>query len=215
MPFASPPAMPNVDFGGRLRAAVRFQGFSDPQKLNDVAATLYADLYMTRSDQPDVAVAARDHVKRLRGRRRPRRARSPCPILDAIAGFTPLPEFQIYAGRLLVMADRYAPSGPWSLDEWFYPGFFVRHAARRPEGGPVRARHGRRGLGRAARRSRQVLPGRLSIAGSGAVAAAQRSRAGQPALAASRGGFNARRTTATEISSPSASAARSRTTARS
>ena len=57
-----------------------------------------------------------------------------------------------------------------------------RHAARRPEGGPVRARRRRRGLGRAARRSRQVLPGRLSVAGSDAVAAVQRSRAGEPAL---------------------------------
>ena len=47
VPFAFPPAMPNIDFGGRLRTAVRFQGFSDPHKLNDVAATLYADLYMT------------------------------------------------------------------------------------------------------------------------------------------------------------------------
>ena len=214
VPPASPPAMPNIDFGGRIRSAVRFQGVSDPKAFNDVAATLYADLYasgqINRMWRWLLAITSGEY-----GGTAGAPSTVPMSVLDAIVGFTPMPEFQIYAGRLLVMADRYAPSGPWSMDEWFYPGFFVGTPPAVPKAGPAGPRHGRRGLGRAARRSHQVLPGRLSIAGSGAVAAAQRSRAGEPALAASRGGFIARRTTATETSSPSASAARSRTTVRS
>jgi hypothetical protein len=135
VPFAWPPAMPNVDFGGRIRTAVRFQGFSDPHKLNDVAATLYADLYMTgqlnRMWKWLLAVTSNDY-----GGTAGALSTIPVSILDAIAGFTPLPEFQIYAGRLLVMADRYAPSGPWSMDEWFYPGFFVGTPPAVPKAGP-------------------------------------------------------------------------------
>jgi hypothetical protein len=41
-----------------------------------------------------------------------------------IARFEPLPEFNVYLGRMLVMADRFAPSGPWGMDEFFFPGFF-------------------------------------------------------------------------------------------
>jgi hypothetical protein len=141
VPFAAPPAMPNIDVGGRLRSAVRFQGVSDPKSLNDVAATLYADLYASgqintmwrwllaiTSGEYGGAAGAPSTVN--------------MSVLDAIVGFTPRPEFQIYAGRMLVMADRYAPSGPWSLDEWFYPGFFGNTTAGPPppavpKGGPA------------------------------------------------------------------------------
>jgi hypothetical protein len=123
VPAAAPPAMPNIDYGGRLRSAVRFQGVSDPKSFNDVAATLTADLYasgqINRMWRWLLAITANEYGGT---------AGSPSSVntqlLDAIVGFTPLPEFQIYAGRMLVMADRYAPSGPWSLDEWFYPGFW-------------------------------------------------------------------------------------------
>jgi hypothetical protein len=44
--------------------------------------------------------------------------------LDVIAKFEPLPEFNVYLGRMLVVADRFAPSGPWGIDEFFFPGFY-------------------------------------------------------------------------------------------
>src|SRR5688572_31933044 len=42
-------------------------------------------------------------------------------LLDAIARFEPIPEFNIYLGRMFVQADRFTPSGPWGMDEFFYP----------------------------------------------------------------------------------------------
>ena len=129
------PGMPNIDFGGRIRTAVRFQGVSDPKKFNDVAQTLYADLYasgqINRMWRWLLAITSNDY-----GGTAGSLSTIPVSILDAIVGFTPLPEFQIYAGRLLVMADRYAPSGPWSMDEWFYPGFFVNTPPAVPKAGP-------------------------------------------------------------------------------
>jgi hypothetical protein len=123
VPAASPPAMPNIDYGGRLRSALRFQGTSDPKSFNDVAATLYADLYasgqINRMWRWLLALTSGEY-----GGSSGQTSTVSASILDAMAGFTPIPEFQVYAGRMLVMADRYAPSGPWSLDEWFYPGFF-------------------------------------------------------------------------------------------
>jgi hypothetical protein len=42
--------------------------------------------------------------------------------LDVIARFEPIPEFNIYMGRMIVVADRFTPSGPWGMDEFFYVG---------------------------------------------------------------------------------------------
>jgi len=132
---APPPAMPNIDYGGRLRVAMRFQGTSSPSSFNDVAQTLYADLYASGQITPmwrwQVALTTNDY-----GGQAGAASNIPISVLDAIAGFTPLPEFQIYAGRLLVMADRYAPSGPWGMDEWQYPGFWLGAPPAVPKGGP-------------------------------------------------------------------------------
>jgi hypothetical protein len=43
-------------------------------------------------------------------------------MLDVMAKFEFLPEFNIYAGRMIVVADRFMPSGPWGMDEWYLPG---------------------------------------------------------------------------------------------
>jgi len=135
VPPAPPPAMPNIDYGGRLRTGLRFQSTTDPKSLNDVAQTIYADLYAGGQINSMwkwlLAITTNDY-----GGTAGQTSTAPISLLDAIAGFTPLPEFQIYAGRLLVMADRYAPSGPWGLDEWFYPGFFVGTPPAVPKAGP-------------------------------------------------------------------------------
>jgi hypothetical protein len=126
--------MPNIDFGGRLRTAFRFQG-SDPKKLNDVNQTLSAELYASGQVTPMwrwLVVLTTNDAGGAAGQT----STIPVSVLDAIAGFTPIPEFQIYAGRLLVMADRYSPSGPWGLDEWIYPGMFTGAPPALPKSGP-------------------------------------------------------------------------------
>jgi hypothetical protein len=128
--------MPNIDYGGRLRSAVRFQSLSNPSSLNDVASTLYVDFYASGQINKMwrwlIAMTSGEY-----GGVPGTPSTVPFSILDAMAGFTPFPEFQIYAGRMLVMADRYAPSGPWSMDEWFYPGFFVGTPPAVPKAGPA------------------------------------------------------------------------------
>ena len=135
VPPAPPPAIPNIDYGGRLRTSVRFQSTSNPKSFGDVSQTIYADLYaggqISTMWKWLLAVTTNDY-----GGGTGASSNAPIALLDAIAEFTPLPEFQIYAGRLLVMADRYAPGGPWGMDEWFYPGFFVGTPPAVPKAGP-------------------------------------------------------------------------------
>jgi hypothetical protein len=58
-------------------------------------------------------------------------------LLDAIARFEPVPWFNIYAGRMIVAVDRFGQSGPWGIDEWFYPGIFAGAPLATPKTGPV------------------------------------------------------------------------------
>ena len=44
--------------------------------------------------------------------------------LDVYAHFALMPEFNVMLGRMLVVADRFAPSGPWGMDEFFFAGMF-------------------------------------------------------------------------------------------
>jgi hypothetical protein len=136
VPPAPPPGTPNIDYGGRLRSAIKIQGNSDPKALNDVSATLTADLYaggqINKMWKWLFAVTAADY-----GGAPGQPSTVSMNVLDAMAGFTPIPEFNLYAGRMLVMADRYAPSGPWSMDEWLYPGFLSFGPPAVPKAGPV------------------------------------------------------------------------------
>ena len=116
------PAIPNIDFGGRLQTALKLQNPTDPSKMNDVSALLSADLLasgqihrylkwqlsLTFAYTGVPGQAAAVNVQPL----------------DVIARIEPLPEFNVYMGRMLVVADRFAPSGPWGMDEFFFPGFF-------------------------------------------------------------------------------------------
>lgn len=136
MPPVFPPAIPNIDYGARLRTAIMVQGTEDPSKLDDIAQMLEGDLYMS------------GQIHRYFGWQfavtfaYPGRPGSPNSVnitpLDVIAKFEPLREFNIYAGRHLVQADRFTPGGPWGIDEFFYPGFFpLVGAPALPKAGPV------------------------------------------------------------------------------
>jgi hypothetical protein len=61
-------------------------------------------------------------------------------ILDLIAQFKAAPEFQIWAGRLLVPSDRTNFSGPFVSSPWNYQGYYLRGAAPL---GPMQGPNGR------------------------------------------------------------------------
>jgi hypothetical protein len=61
-------------------------------------------------------------------------------IEDLIAQFKAVPEFQIWAGRLLVPSDRTNFSGPFFSSPWNYQGFYLKNAAPI---GPIEGANGR------------------------------------------------------------------------
>jgi len=119
---AFPPAIPSIDFGGRLQAALTLRNPNDPSKMNDISEVLSADLLtsgqihrylkwqvsLTFAYNGTPGTASSVNIQPL----------------DVIARIEPLPEFNVYIGRMLVVVDRFAPSGPWGMDEFFFPGFF-------------------------------------------------------------------------------------------
>jgi len=123
---AFPPAIPNIDYGARMRIATKFQSAEDPEKMDDISQQLNADIYMSGQLhrmlkwQAGVTIA-------YSGALGSSNVATVAP-LDVIARFEPLPEFNIYMGRMIVIADRYTPSGPWGMDEFFYPGVFLNAA---------------------------------------------------------------------------------------
>ncbi|HLK35742.1 MAG TPA: hypothetical protein VKU41_03245, partial [Polyangiaceae bacterium] len=58
-------------------------------------------------------------------------------IMDLIAQFKAVDEFQIWAGRLLVPSDRSNFSGPFFSLPWNYPGFYVAGPPLGPKDGPT------------------------------------------------------------------------------
>jgi hypothetical protein len=119
---AFPPAIPNIDYGGRVRTAIRFQGTEDPEAFDDVGQILEADLYMSGQVhrmlkwQTSLTLSYSGNVGQA--------SSVSAQALDLIARFEPIPEFNVYMGRMIVVVDRFAPSGPWGMDEFFFPGFF-------------------------------------------------------------------------------------------
>jgi hypothetical protein len=131
-----PPVIPNIDYSGRLR--VGFQSFDNPTKFDDVAANVTFDVFLTGAIHRMVkwqlgitgsyagapgssSSAATATSPALPGRE----LGATVQVLDVIARFEFLPELNLYAGRMIVIADRYTPSGPWGMDEWFYPGLIT------------------------------------------------------------------------------------------
>lgn len=124
---AFPPAIPSIDFGGRLQAALKLQNPNDPTKMNDISEVLSADMLMSGQIHRFLkwqvsATFAYNGTPNTA-------ANVSFAPLDVIARIEPLPEFNVYLGRMLVVVDRFAPSGPWGMDEFFFPGFFPSVAA--------------------------------------------------------------------------------------
>jgi hypothetical protein len=136
IPPAFPPKIPNIDYGARLRAAIKLQNPERPQQMNDIGEQLDADLYMSGQIHRYFKWQASVTLS-YTGTPGASNTISIQP-LDVLARFEPIPEFNIYLGRMLVMADRFAPSGPWGMDEFFFPGFFALiNPPALPKAGPT------------------------------------------------------------------------------
>jgi hypothetical protein len=105
-----------------MQAALRLQNPSDPEKMNDISEVLSGDL-LTSGQIHRYLKWQLSLTFSYSGA-----AGSPAAVnfqpLDVIARIEPLPEFNVYLGRMLVVVDRFGPSGPWGMDEFFFPGFF-------------------------------------------------------------------------------------------
>src|SRR5262252_5157429 len=120
VPPQFPPAIPSIDYGARLRIATKFQSPVDPKKLNDISQQLDSDIYMAGQIHRMIKWQASVTIS-YTGTLGASNSVNVQP-LDVIAKFEPLPEFSIWMGRMIVVSDRFTPSGPWGMDEFFYPG---------------------------------------------------------------------------------------------
>ncbi len=110
-----------------MQAGLKLQSVSNPEKMDDISEVLSADL-LTSGQIHRYLKWQVSLTLNYAGT-----AGSPGSVnvqpLDVIARIEPLPEFNVYIGRMLVVVDRFAPSGPWGMDEFFFPGFFPFVAA--------------------------------------------------------------------------------------
>jgi hypothetical protein len=138
---AFPPAIPNIDYGGRLRVGLRLQDMKKPSTLEDgerlgnFSATIDADLYF--SGQIHRMLKWQIGMTLSYGGTPGAPSTVTWNLLDAIARFEPAPWLNIWAGRMIVTVDRFGQSGPWGIDEWFYPGIFSGAPLATPKTGPV------------------------------------------------------------------------------
>jgi hypothetical protein len=132
---AFPPLIPNIDFQGRLRLGLHTTSSSatDFTKMDDLGMELSVDMFfagqITRIVKWQAGVTG--GYSGFAGSSTSPSTQNAgslganAQLLDVIARFEFLPEFNIYAGRMIVVADRFTPSGPWGMDEYFYPGIMV------------------------------------------------------------------------------------------
>jgi hypothetical protein len=131
VPPAFPPAIPSIDHGGRLRVGTTIQEDDGLDLFMNVDADLYMSGQIHRMFKWQVAMTL------SYGGTPGSPSTTTFSLLDAIARFEPAPWFNVYAGRLIVAVDRFGQSGPWGIDEWFYPGIFAGAPLATPKTGPV------------------------------------------------------------------------------
>lgn len=119
---AFPPVIPNIDYAARMRFGMSLHNPVEPKKLNDLGGDLSADMYFV--GQIHRLVKWQIGVTGSYSGAPGSPSAASASLLDVTARFEFMPEFNVYAGRMIVVADRYTPSGPWGMDEWIYPGFF-------------------------------------------------------------------------------------------
>jgi hypothetical protein len=134
MPATRPDVLPPIDVGAWLRAGSKFQGATDPSKVNDwhmdqALIELHAGGKVTKN----IAVTL-NLTSNMQSLFNPPgggmgEGGSYVAIEDAIIQFDFIDEFHLWAGHLLVPVDRSNASGPFFMIPWNYPGFFAGVAA--------------------------------------------------------------------------------------
>jgi hypothetical protein len=120
---AFPPAIPSLDYGDRFRIGLRAQDQTQPKKLTDLSMQIDNDIYFGGQLhrflkwQAGVTISYSGNIGQP--------STATILPLDVVARFEPLPEFNVFMGRMIVIADRFTPSGPWGMDEFLYPGVFL------------------------------------------------------------------------------------------
>jgi len=95
----------------------------EPKKLNDAGGQIDTDIYMAGAIhrflkwQAGVTVSYSGNTGQAQT--------ALVTPLDLLAKVELMPELNLYFGRMIVVADRYTPSGPWGMDEFIYKGVFT------------------------------------------------------------------------------------------
>src|SRR6185503_10092840 len=112
-PDPSSPGFKDIHSGVALRVGTRIQGATDPTKLNDfrvdeltLELRFHGSLTSMFGWQANLNAAYPDPTIIGTG------GRPPVNVMDVIGKFEPMPELQIWAGRMLVPSDRSNFSGP-------------------------------------------------------------------------------------------------------
>jgi hypothetical protein len=134
MPATRPDVLPPIDVGAWLRAGSKFQGASDPSKVNDWHMDqALIELHAGGKVHKNVAVTLNlvSNMQSLFNQpgNDATEGGSYVAIEDAIIQFDFMDEFHLWGGHLLVPVDRSNASGPFFMIPWNYPGFFAGVAA--------------------------------------------------------------------------------------
>jgi hypothetical protein len=123
-PAGTPPD-PRLRTAFLARVGLRVQGTTEPSELND-AWMDNVELVSAFSGAilPRVQWTASFAVSRGGASSGPLTPGGPLTLLDLIARFELDPALNLWAGRLLVAADRSMLSGPYFIGAWNYPGVY-------------------------------------------------------------------------------------------
>jgi hypothetical protein len=132
MPAAKPETLPPIDVGAWTRVGALIQG-QDKSKLNDFKMDwAYAELHAGGKIHKNVAVTVNLNASMVDYSQ----GGAFVQLEDAIIQFDLLDEFHLWAGHLLVMADRANSAGPFFALPWnFLPGIYAVPAT--PHEGPT------------------------------------------------------------------------------
>ncbi|HEX4335930.1 MAG TPA: hypothetical protein VH062_08455 [Polyangiaceae bacterium] len=109
--------LPPINVAAWLRIGARFQGATDPKKINDQQMdNIYGELHAGGKITKNVSVVFNLNANGLSQN---------AQIEDAIIGFDIVDEFHVWVGQELVPVDRANYGGPFFTVPWNYPGFLT------------------------------------------------------------------------------------------
>ncbi len=109
-----------VNIGVWLRSALRFQGAAGRKKMDDQSLSYYAELHISGAIYDKFNYTLNFNVANS-----PNDYPGTVHVMDAIAQFEPVKEFNLWMGQMLVPSDRSNFSGPFFMSPWNYPGVYA------------------------------------------------------------------------------------------